>query len=578
MPNIVLKMKFRLFAIVILLHFSGVLPAQTVDLNQALKTVDSLMYAESFGKADTALSSLEKTLVENKERENYLSLRLNTQLLRGSLFLEKDDIRNALNTVLPVVDQAKDARLYSIACDAHISLALIHEIASDLVECKKHLDQAFNLIKKHELDSLYGWYCLRMASYYHQANQDDSAIVYAYKALPYAGLYKNDRVLIDDYSFLGGLLRKTNPLASLKFQLEAVHLEKARKKFSTAAGTYSNISRYFFETGNMERSMMYNDSALYMHQLRPSLYIHSAWLIRSKIFEVGGNTDSALFYFKKYHEGYLTEMKNREVGVIKKISENYKLDKIETTVQSQRSSLIYILVISLLLAIASILLFRQNKRIKSQNKLINKQVDDLQKLLQQKEILLSELQHRVKNNLQQIISLLDIQKESVNYHNIEEVIRENQNRIMSMAILHNKLDLSSSTGDVNLDTYLQELCELMQTSYSILDNHVNLEVNSRVAFLPIDTASLLGLIVVELLSNGFKHAFENRKNGNITLTTFKNEYNKYELIYHDDGVGFDFAKTTSNGLGLELLKGLVNEINGIIESKQNNGTEIRIIF
>lgn len=140
----------------------------------------------------------------------------------------------------------------------------------------------------------------------------------------------------------------------------------------------------------------------------------------------------------------------------------YQNEKKEALIQSKNKQVMLIASLLGIIFIASILLFTQYQKINHLNKIINTQLAELSKTLEQKQFLLSELQHRVKNNLQHVISILEIQKESIDFNNIEELIRGNQNRIHSMALLHKKLNVSDSANEVELKRYITDLAELVK--------------------------------------------------------------------------------------------------------------------
>ncbi|MCC6635644.1 MAG: sensor histidine kinase [Chitinophagaceae bacterium] len=194
-------------------------------------------------------------------------------------------------------------------------------------------------------------------------------------------------------------------------------------------------------------------------------------------------------------------------------------------------------------------------------------------------MLLSELQHRVKNNLQHVISILEIQKESVDFNNIDELIRGNQNRIHSMALLHKKLNISENVNEVDLPKYISELSELVKDSY---DNHtkkIQLNVKCEIDKIALEKALPIGLIIVELVSNSMKYAFLSRSIGiiNILLST-NHDTTENTFYYTDNGEGFDFNAIVNKGLGIEIIKGLISQLDGKYETSNSKGFEFMIYF
>lgn len=222
---------------------------------------------------------------------------------------------------------------------------------------------------------------------------------------------------------------------------------------------------------------------------------------------------------------------------------------------------------------------RANAILQGKNVEISLQKEEIEKAIEQKQILLSELQHRVKNNLQYVISILEIQKESVNYSNLDDLIKNNQNRIHSIALLHKKLSLTDNVNEVDLRRYITDLSELVKDSYDSKSKNVSMFITCEIAIFPISKALPLGLIIVELVSNSMKHAFKNQQNGiiNIEITHDKNS-KKNCLYYIDNGEGFDFINIETKGLGVEIMKGLIDQLNGKVETQLKKGFELKIWF
>ncbi|MFZ1452384.1 MAG: sensor histidine kinase, partial [Ferruginibacter sp.] len=308
--------------------------------------------------------------------------------------------------------------------------------------------------------------------------------------------------------------------------------------------------------------------------------------IKTTVFEKRNMIDSAYFYLKKSNEN---EEKSKWIIDKETVTNNAinfaiekEQDKLKTSEKISRILKIGIGVMSVLILALGWSVFNnysKRKKIATQNKKINTQVIELNKLVRQKQILLSELQHRVKNNLQHVLSLLDIQEESLAHNNIQEVIRESKNRVQSMALLHNKLSYSNANDSVNFEEYLHEMVALIQMAYFNPKKQINIQVNCNVKQLDIDTGIPLGLMMVELLSNSLKHAFIKKETGNILINiTRDNQTGKRLLEYSDDGSGFDFKQPPRKGIGLELINGLLKEINATLNTKQENGTAFFIRF
>jgi len=206
--------------------------------------------------------------------------------------------------------------------------------------------------------------------------------------------------------------------------------------------------------------------------------------------------------------------------------------------------------------------------------------EQIKESLKEKEVLLKEVQHRVKNNLQVISSLLDLQTEYFTDKKAIGVFKETHNRVRSMALIHEQLYQSKHLARVDFAEYIRNLGTYLFQSYGVKSEAVSLKVGVDNVFLDVDTAITCGLIINELVSNSLKYAFNGRKKGEIGISLRSDNGNGFTLTVRDNGVGFpkhlDFRKTKS--LGLQLVNALTNQLGGAIRLNREGGTEFRIMF
>lgn len=200
--------------------------------------------------------------------------------------------------------------------------------------------------------------------------------------------------------------------------------------------------------------------------------------------------------------------------------------------------------------------------------------------LHEKEILLKEVHHRVKNNLQIISSLLNLQSNYLNDTESIELFQETKNRIKTLALVHEKLYKSEDVEYVNIKNYIESIVDLLSYSYNkeYIDVLINIEDELFDKF-DIEKAIPCGLIVNEVVSNAYKHAFGKMLKGKIEISlTLEN--NKCKMIIADNGVGFpeDFDSNNLKSLGLELIDALVLQLDGDYSIESKNGTRIKIDF
>ncbi len=205
--------------------------------------------------------------------------------------------------------------------------------------------------------------------------------------------------------------------------------------------------------------------------------------------------------------------------------------------------------------------------------------DQIKKDLKEKEVLLREIHHRVKNNLQIIKSLLNLQSEQVKSKTLINAFNECVSRIQSMAMVHEQLYYSDDLTNIPFKTYIKKISNELIRSYH-LKTAIALNLKIEDIFLSIDKAIPLGLILNELLTNAIKYAFLGMENGRVTISLKLRKDQFYELIFRDDGIGIpkniNFEKTES--LGLYLIKILTQQIDGTVMMTSDHGTVYKIVF
>ncbi|WP_414552344.1 PAS domain-containing protein [Anabaena sp. CCY 0017] len=210
-----------------------------------------------------------------------------------------------------------------------------------------------------------------------------------------------------------------------------------------------------------------------------------------------------------------------------------------------------------------------------------KQADEkIRASLREKEVLLQEVHHRVKNNLGIVSGLLQMQCRRTEDSQAQTILRDSQNRIASIALVHEKLYGSEQLGDIDFAQYIPDLITHLFDSYNVSSNRIHLNIQVTHASLDIETAIPCGLIINELVSNALKYAFPDHRSGEINVKFYQEYRQNLTLILRDNGVGlpqdFDTQKLTT--LGLTLVQGLVKQIRGTLEINSEQGTEFKISF
>ncbi len=205
---------------------------------------------------------------------------------------------------------------------------------------------------------------------------------------------------------------------------------------------------------------------------------------------------------------------------------------------------------------------------------------ELRASLQEKEVLLKEIHHRVKNNMQIIASLLSLQSGTIEDPRTRAQFEDSQNRIRSMALVHERLYRSSDLSHIDFGAYLRDLTGHLIQGYHGKSQDIEVEILADDIHLDVDTAVPCGLIVNELISNAFKHAFPSTGRGKVEIAVQRDDQGWYHLSVQDNGVGLpaQVDLRESKTLGLQLVSSLTKQLKGTIDVYREPGTTVKITF
>lgn len=393
---------------------------------------------------------------------------------------------------------------------------------------------------------------------------------------------KNDRKA-DKYAQL--ILKKMNTYKSTVSEVEAT------RGFSSALMSY-----YFYKKKYelcRKYTLIYKDVVF---KSRSKQKIMNAYMMLSRIDSAQGNYKSALQNYKLemlYKDSIFNETKNRQLTELQvkyesdeKEKSNLLLKK-QAELQQNKLSQAHLMknvgfagIGILILAVA--LLYRRyliNRKIK---KVIDLKNEKLQNIVKEKEWLLKEIHHRVKNNLQVVMSLLNTQSHYLKDESAKKAIMNSQNRIHSMSLIHKKLYQSNKIVSVNMDLYIMELVEYLKGSFDT-EQRICFEINADPIELNSAQSVPLSLILNETIMNSIKHAFPDGREGIISISLMTLPENRIRLTVKDNGIGysgsFDDLKASSS-LGIKLIMGFSGELNAVIKFNdcKQNGFEITIEF
>lgn len=327
-------------------------------------------------------------------------------------------------------------------------------------------------------------------------------------------------------------------------------------------------------------------------QFGDKYFLHQAYKELAKAYAAMGDYRQANLAFLKYDilkDSVFTAEADRRVA---ELQTEFDVAQKEATIQSQEASLtqqrrLQLLTLSLALLLAVILIglywnYRQNKRTNQQLESLNANLEikntQLDKRNAENVLLLKEIHHRVKNNLEVVSSLLALQSAQINDPEVQEAMQTSQNRVQSMGILHQKLYQSEHLAFIEMKNYFKNLSENILDSYN-QTNRITVEYPMEEIELDVDTAVPVGLIVNELITNSLKYAFPKEQLGIISVSLEAIDNHTLQLRIADNGIGKVLnAKAQGTGFGTQLVDLLTRQIEGTLRQEINNGTVISIQF
>ena len=278
---------------------------------------------------------------------------------------------------------------------------------------------------------------------------------------------------------------------------------------------------------------------------------------------------------------YQTEKKDKDIALLNQKNQLQKI-RIENDGRMQSlfiGGLIVVILVAGLIYNRYRLKKKSNLVLEQKQKEINEQNKLLLKILDEKEWLLREIHHRVKNNLQIVISLLNTQSAYLDNDDALTAIRNSQNRMHAMSLIHQKLYQSDNLAEIDMDWYIKELIDYMVECFST-DRKIRFELRTESIRLDVAQAVPLGLILNEAISNTIKYAFPDGKNGKVDISFLLTDEAYCELRIADNGVGLPdgFDADYSESLGMSLMTGLTSQLNGEIRMWNDGGLILDIKF
>lgn len=348
----------------------------------------------------------------------------------------------------------------------------------------------------------------------------------------------------------------------------------------------ANTGHVYYMQGRYQEALPYNLKAIEL--IKKTGRVRNLWenyMHVSNIYESLGDYESALHYHHLYAQT-LEEFKDNVIfGLESEAQAKYETGQKNATIyfqdekiaQQKRTQILYIILATLLAFILFGLFYNYRKRQKRNQELqiLNKELDTKNK---QNELLLREIHHRVKNNLEMVKSLISLQSAQLDDSATKEAMIASQNRVQSMGIIHQKLYQGENLGAIEMKDYFINLGDGILDSFNA-ENKVKIECAMENLELDVDTAVPIGLIVNELLTNAIKYAFPDDAKGIINISLKKNNDATLTLKVEDNGIGkVKDAPAKGTGFGSQLIQLLTLQLNGKMQEIIDKGTAVLFQF
>lgn len=530
------------------------------------KIIEQGIYLQNHHKHDEVITLVDSILYIHKNEENckYVLKLLNLKALELEHSQHFDE---SIEITTNVIEKAQKYKLYDIEAKSFLILVRIHDFLQRENDLKRNLTKAKSLIDHHRLVQLLPEYYVRASSYQRFFGSRDSSLYFANQAI-YWGKKFNDYINLADANLMVGINCEGTEIGQ-KSMLTAIEYFKKVGSRSSVAILYLNVISALLDLGKISETSQYIDSArFYVNNLEktPSDYEvnEKFYELISQKFEIVGKPDSAIFYLKLaniYNDSsqFVTNQqfisdKEIEIATLK---EKALVSEISESRRMWIGGFILLLIGILLLAhfYRKTLLFQ--KLISGQNHEILTQKNELDALLSKQTMLLSEVHHRVKNNLQIVISLLTLKGQSLKDHDTANYLEDVSMKIRSISVIHEQLYNNDQFDEINVNAYVRQLLDQFRNILAATEYTSHIKINDGITF-NIETMFPIGIILTELVTNSIKHANVQSSNTLNIQIEIKEIDKNYLLFYSDNGTG----KLNENaGMGSSILAAMKRQLN-----------------
>jgi two-component system, sensor histidine kinase PdtaS len=581
-----------------------------------LKIINDLGYYYHTRNLKKSLEIINKGLEQARTLENmYWEGKLQVSL--GAVLLRMEELDLAELTLRAAIEKIPEQERWLL----YTNLGYVYERRGELDEAFAIASNNLKMGEKYRDTKAMAMACSDLSNLFWKQGKFDKGLEYGLKSLD---LFKKRGINDLDYDFTFHLVG--NNLIALKRFEEAIGYFQASVKIGEQYGFYNNLSDTYIALAELNRELgnfpnaehAANEALKYAKLLENDFMIMRSLIKLGKLKNYMGEFDFAIEYLQKsimiatpdfgdkFYLGLAYEELSKAYEGNDKLKESLEAYKIhnklheevfnseadkriallqtqmdisqkEATISLQEARLnqqqilqVFILIMTGLLLIFLTVLYVFFIRKKKYSKVLEKQNKE-------KEFLLKEIHHRVKNNLEIISSLLSLQSEEIEDEKLKTIMAESQNRVHSMGLIHQNLYLEEDLASIEMKQYFQNLGNYILDSFGVMDR-ISIECQMEPLDLDIDRAIPIGLIINELLTNALKYAFPDKRNGQIKIS-LKEIQGLLQLKVSDNGIGYHKnSPNMGTGFGTQLINMLCKQLDGEMELISDSGTAFYFQF
>ena len=423
-------------------------------------------------------------------------------------------------------------------------------------------------------DEIKAYYHLVLGNNYKGAGMYDLALVHYNLCRQLAEVNKFNIDLIYTHTFMADIYQEQNqPALAREHYSKAIEYAKTYKDRNLQTFPFIGSGRLYNREGKYELAIEQFEAAMATKFDRVhNYYFHEIYRELSIAFSGLGKDSEALEHMTTYaslRDSFFTERSDR---LRSEMQTKYETEKKEKAIQEKKIQLSLTLALLMLAVLGGIFFWRAFRAKKKMTKVLEERNEE-------KEFLIKEIHHRVKNNLQILASLLNLQSDYIHDPEVVEVVTEGLNRVQTMGLIHQKLYTGNDLAAVDMKDYIFDLSKHLLETFGLHDI-IDVKISSSIPHLDVDSAIPLGLIINELMTNALKYAFIGMENGEISIELWINAADELCLNITDNGVGDNFphAKKDSTSFGTDLIKILTKKLRGTITQTSKNGYSTCIRF